>query len=146
MIAINFNQLSNYHWDILDAPNCLCCLIPLGEFQGGEFYFPQLHTLVPLRSGQIVAFSSRFLLYGNFLLTNENNIRHSIVYFIHERFFHKTDNFENMEIDDADSEKNRLALYNNHGLNSIKPTFKTPQIYQTKKYTDENSTDQRRIK
>ncbi|RHZ81163.1 hypothetical protein Glove_123g32 [Diversispora epigaea] len=33
MIAINFNILSNYHWDKLDAPNCLCCLIPLGDFQ-----------------------------------------------------------------------------------------------------------------
>jgi hypothetical protein len=48
MIAINFNTISNYHWDKNDAPNCLCCLVPLGDFQGGELYFPQLHTVIPL--------------------------------------------------------------------------------------------------
>jgi hypothetical protein len=146
MIAINFNQLSNYHWDKLDAPNCLCCLIPLGDFQGGELYFPQLHTVVPLRPGQIVAFSSHYLLHGNFHLTDEaNNIRHSIVYFIHKNFFHKKDNFENMEIDNAESKNLRLKLYNNYDLNSIKPVFKSAQAFQTREYTNNNNkNDQRR--
>ncbi|CAG8744641.1 16578_t:CDS:2, partial [Dentiscutata erythropus] len=35
-------------------------------------------------------------------------------------------------------------LYNNHGLNSIKPVFKTPQAFQIKEYTNNNKNDQRR--
>ncbi|RHZ61211.1 hypothetical protein Glove_349g18 [Diversispora epigaea] len=49
MIAINYNIVSNYHWDLSDALNCLCCLIPLGNFQGGDLYFSQLHVRVPLQ-------------------------------------------------------------------------------------------------
>jgi hypothetical protein len=141
MIAINFNSLSNYHWDKLDAPNCLCCLIPLGNFQGGELYFPQLHTLIPLQPGQVVAFSSHYLLHGNFPLMSDG-IRHSIVYFVHNIFFHKEDNFNLMKIDDAELES---KLYNNRGLNSKTPTFINPRKFQTMEYTnDNNDINQRR--
>ncbi|RHZ76775.1 hypothetical protein Glove_193g34 [Diversispora epigaea] len=44
--ANNYSNI-DYHWDKNDASNCLCCLVPLGDFQGGELYFPQLRTLVP---------------------------------------------------------------------------------------------------
>jgi len=56
MIAINFNTISDYHWDEHDEPNSLCCLVALGDFEGGELCFPQLQIIVPLRPGQIVAF------------------------------------------------------------------------------------------
>jgi len=140
MIAINFNALSNYHWDKLDAPNCLCCLVPLGNFQGGELYFPQLHTLIPLQPGQVVAFSSHYLLHGNFPLVN--GIRHSVVYFIHNIFFQKEDNLNNMEIDDAELNLER-ELYNNQGLNSETPYFTEPKGFQ-KDVDNNNNTDQRR--
>ncbi|KAF0532736.1 calnexin independence factor cif1 [Gigaspora margarita] len=86
MIAINYNTTSDYYWDEHDEPNSLCCLVALGEFEGGELCFPQLQIVVPLQPGQVVAFSSRLLLHGNFPLTK--GIRHSIVYFVHETFFH----------------------------------------------------------
>jgi hypothetical protein len=140
MIAINFNTLSNYHWDKLDAPNCLCCLVPLGNFQGGELYFPQLHTLIPLQPGKVVIFSSHYLLHGNFRLTDEaNNIRHSIVYFIHNNFFHENDNFNNMEIDNAELKQLEFGLYNNRGLNSKTPTFTNPRKFQTQEYANNNN-------
>jgi hypothetical protein len=146
MIAINFNTLSNYHWDKLDAPNCLCCLIPLGDFQGGELYFPQLHTLIPLQPGKVVAFSSHYLLHGNLpLIRGVNNIRHSIVYFVHNIFFHKEDNFNIMEIDNAELNQLGPELYNNRGLNSKTPTFTRARKFQTKKYAnDDNDINQRR--
>ena len=59
MIAINFNTISDYHWDEHDEPNSLCCLVALGDFDGGQLCFPQLQIVIPLRPGQIVAFSSR---------------------------------------------------------------------------------------
>ncbi|CAG8620279.1 2438_t:CDS:2, partial [Racocetra persica] len=64
MIAINYNTTSDYHWDEHDEPNSLCCLVALGEFEGGELCFPQLQIIVPLQPEQVVAFSSRLLLHG----------------------------------------------------------------------------------
>ena len=69
MLAINFNTISDFHWDEHDEPNSLCCLVALGDFEGSELCFPQLQIIVPLRPGQVVAFSSRLLLHGNFLVT-----------------------------------------------------------------------------
>ncbi|RHZ58158.1 hypothetical protein Glove_375g40 [Diversispora epigaea] len=71
IIAINFNTISDYHWDKHDNPNCLCILIALGNFDG--------------------AFSSRLLLHGN--LPVKRGIRHSIVYFVHSSFFHNLRDF-----------------------------------------------------
>ncbi|CAG8574706.1 2018_t:CDS:2, partial [Racocetra persica] len=39
MIAINYNTVSDYHWDENDEPNSLCCLVALGDFEGGELCF-----------------------------------------------------------------------------------------------------------
>ncbi|RHZ52079.1 hypothetical protein Glove_465g2 [Diversispora epigaea] len=78
MIAINYNIVSNYHWDLSDASNCLCCLIPLGNFQGGDLYFPQLHVRVPLQPGQVVAFDSHNLLHDYTINVPKNkDQRHS---------------------------------------------------------------------
>src|SRR5436305_14524833 len=85
MIAINFNTISDYHWDEHDEPNSLCYLVALGDFDSGQLCFPQLQIVIPLKPGQIVAFSSRFLMHENFPVIR--GIRHSIVYFIHKYFF-----------------------------------------------------------
>jgi hypothetical protein len=138
MIAINFNTISDYHWDENDAPNSLCCLVPLGDFQGGELYFPQLRTLVPLRPDQVVAFSSHFLLHGNFPLTH--GIRHSIVYFIHNVCFNNNlDDIEIMDINEAELIKD---LYDNKGLNTTRIQLSEAQAYQ--KNMSNASDDKRR--
>ncbi|CAG8641804.1 8020_t:CDS:2 [Paraglomus brasilianum] len=100
MIAINFNTISDYHWDEHDDPNSLCCLVALGDFDGGELCFPQLQIVIPLRPGQVVAFSSRLLLHGNFPVTR--GIRHSVVYFVHSMFFHHLRNFTEIYKDRKD--------------------------------------------
>jgi hypothetical protein len=94
MIAINFNTISGYHWDESDDPNSLCFLIALGEFEGGELYFPQLNIIIKLKPGQIVVFPSHLLLHGNFIVTK--GIRYSIVYFVHAGFFKDSRNFKNL--------------------------------------------------
>jgi len=91
MITINFNTISDFHWDEHDEPNSFCCLVALGDFQGGELCFPQLEIIIPLRPNQIVAFSSQLLLHGNLPITK--GIRHSIVYFVHSMFFHHLRDF-----------------------------------------------------
>ena len=66
-------------------------MVALGDFKGGELCFPQLQIVVPLRPGQVVVFSSRLLLHGNFSVLK--GIRYSIVYFIHSGFFHHLRDF-----------------------------------------------------
>lgn len=100
MIAINYNSISDFHWDNHDEPNCFCCLVALGDFDGGELIFPQLKIIIPLRPGQIVVFSSRLLLHGNLPITR--GIRHSIVYFVHCTFFHHLRNFTQVYKDHKD--------------------------------------------
>ncbi|RHZ81121.1 hypothetical protein Glove_123g124 [Diversispora epigaea] len=139
MIAINFNTISDYHWDENDASNCLCCLVPLGDFQGGELYFPQLRTLVSLRPGQIVAFSSHFLLHSNFPLTR--GIRHSIVYFVHNVCFNNN-NLDNMEIMDINEAELIKDLYDNQGLNTKRVKLTEALTYQ--KNMTNGCTDKRR--
>jgi hypothetical protein len=100
MIAINYNTISDYHWDKHDDPNSLCCLVVLGDFEGGELCFPQLKIIIPLRPGQILLFPSRLLLHGNFVVTK--GIRHSVVYFVHSSFSHHQRNFSSV-YDDFES-------------------------------------------
>ena len=152
MIAINFNTISDYHWDEHDEPNSFCCLVALGDYEGGELCFPQLQIVIPLRPGQVVAFSSRLLLHGNFHITK--GLRHSIVYFIHSCFFHhlRTYNFAKVYNDynnginrDANGyiilDKIKQNLYDAKNKNSInklsKATAKQINIPSV-------STDQRR--
>src|SRR5207247_2211616 len=33
MIAINYNTISDYHWDENDESNSFCCLVALGDFE-----------------------------------------------------------------------------------------------------------------
>jgi hypothetical protein len=94
MIAINYNIISSYHWDKNDEINSLCCLVALGDYEGGELCFPQLEIIIPLRPNQVVAFSSHFLLHGNLPIVK--GIRHSIVYFIHNTFFYNKKRLTNV--------------------------------------------------
>ncbi|CAG8646800.1 7157_t:CDS:2, partial [Racocetra persica] len=101
-----YEKLENdYHWDEHDEPNSLCCLVTLREFEGGELCFPRLQIIILLQPGQVVAFSLRFLLHSNFSLTK--SIRYSIVYFVHDTFFHNLRKFDDVYDDLKDRiEKN----------------------------------------
>jgi hypothetical protein len=52
---------------------------------------------VSLQPGQVVVFSSRLLLHGNFPVLK--GIRYSIVYFIHSGFFHHLRDFSSVRED-----------------------------------------------
>ena len=125
MIAINFNTISDYHWDEHDEPNSLCCLVALGDFDGGQLCFPQLQIVIPLRPGQIVAFSSRFLMHGNFPVTR--GIRYSIVYFVHKYFFR---DLTQSDLDDS------LIVYTTDLNNAQNLNFRI-QLTKPKKYQTE---------
>ncbi|KAF0434161.1 calnexin independence factor cif1 [Gigaspora margarita] len=115
MIAINFNTISNYHWDNYDEPNSLCVLVALGDFEGGELCFSQLQVVVHLWPGQVVAFASRLLLHGNFTVTK--GIRHSIVYFVHNTFFYNLQNFNSVYLE-AGIEKGNGPIVSEQDLNN----------------------------
>ncbi len=141
MIAINYNTISDYHWDEHDDLNGFCCLVALGDFEGGEICFPQLKIIIPLRPGQVLLFPSRLLLHGNLVVTK--GIRHSIVYFVHSNFFHHQRNFSSVYNDHKSgierNEKGRIISKQNkhqnfnyaYGLNRLIHLSK-PNAYQTK--------------
>jgi hypothetical protein len=150
MIAINFNTISDYHWDEHDEPNSLCCLVALGDFEGGELCFPQLQIIVPLRPGQVVAFSSRLLLHGNFPVTR--GIRHSIVYFVHSTFFHHLRDFSSIYEDleagiERDARGTLVSMIPQQDLNDARDLNNRIMLSQPKKRQiemPEKSCDKRR--
>ncbi|PKY60598.1 hypothetical protein RhiirA4_412764 [Rhizophagus irregularis] len=142
-IAINFNVISNYHWDSNDDPNGLCFLVALGDFEGGELCFPQLQILVKLKPGQIVAFPSYLLLHGNLPIIR--GIRFSIVYFVHANFLSKK--FEDFhKNNDNDTIIKIQDLYNSQGHNPKRISLKKAQQFQIEEESSENLTDKRRYK
>ena len=128
IIVINFNTISDYHWDEHDEPNSLCCLVTLGDFDGGQLCFPQLQIVIPLRPGQIVAFWNFPVIRG---------IRNSIVYFVHKYFFR---DLTHSDLDDG-SIIYTTNLNNSQNLNSQIQLTK-PKKYQTE--MPEKTSDKRR--
>ncbi|CAG8572107.1 15088_t:CDS:2 [Funneliformis mosseae] len=117
-----YEKLSELKWDEHDDPNFLCCLIILGDFKRGELCFSQLQIIIPLRLGQLMAFSSCFLLYGNLPITS--GIQHSVVYFVHSTFFHNLHDFSSVYSDF----KNRIEQDVN---GSIVPTILRQDLNNT---------------
>jgi hypothetical protein len=162
MISINYNIISDYHWDENDNPNSLCFLVALGDFEGGELCFPELEIVVQLKLGQVVAFPSRLLLHGNLKFTK--GIRHSVVYFVHNTFFHHLRDFNNVykdfndgierdangyivpsiprqNLNNALDQNNRIKVNNlNNSLKNSKKELKVKQATdQRRKHIGKNS-------
>ncbi|KAG9287336.1 hypothetical protein G9A89_000796, partial [Geosiphon pyriformis] len=100
--------------------------------------------------GQIVAFSSRLLLHGNFPVTK--GIRHSIVYFVHASFFHNLRDFSSVYNDlkdgvERDARGTLVSMISQQDLNDVRDlnnriTLSQPKKSQTK--IPERSCDKRR--
>ncbi|CAJ0837198.1 7555_t:CDS:2 [Entrophospora sp. SA101] len=43
MIAINYNTISDCHWDTNDVENGFCCLVVLGDFEGGHLVIETIY-------------------------------------------------------------------------------------------------------
>ncbi|KAF0530127.1 calnexin independence factor cif1 [Gigaspora margarita] len=93
IIAINYNTTSDYHWTNMTNQIVYTVWLALENLRRGVM-FPQLQIIVPLQPGQVVAFSLHLLLHDNFSLTK--GIHHSIVYFVHNTFFHNLQKFDNI--------------------------------------------------
>lgn len=150
MIAINFNTGSDFHWDEHDDPNSLCCLVALGDFEGGELCFPELEVIIQLKPNYVVAFSSRLLLHGNLPITR--GIRHSVVYFVHSIFFHNMRDFssiyEDLEVGiEKDAYGSVVSSISRQDLKDARDLNKQIRLFKPKKSQTkipERSCDKRR--
>ena len=97
--------------------------------------------MIKLKSGQVVAFSSCLLLYGNLLITKE--IRFSIVYFVHNSFFSRKNILKNLDTSNQEKALN-LNLYDSQDSNSIYPSFEVAKKFQTVEPFENDATDGRR--
>jgi len=70
---------SGPHYDKMDEPEGLCCVVPYGKYTGGDLVFPELELRFVVRPGDIIFFRSRELLHENFAVRGH---RRSIVFTI----------------------------------------------------------------
>ena len=60
-VAIKEGSSEVIHLDFNDDPNGISWIVPLGDWEGGEFCLPQLGIKIPIRSGQILGAMTRIL-------------------------------------------------------------------------------------
>jgi hypothetical protein len=70
---------SGPHYDKMDEPEGLCCVVPYGKYSGGDLVFPELELRFVVRPGDILFFRSRELMHENFAVKGH---RRSIVFTI----------------------------------------------------------------
>jgi hypothetical protein len=57
---------SGPHYDKMDEPEGLCCVMPYGKYSSGDLVFPELELRFVVRPGDILFFRSRELMHENF--------------------------------------------------------------------------------
>jgi hypothetical protein len=60
-VAVKEGSSEVVHLDFNDDPNGITWIIPLGDWEGGEFCVPQLNMKIPIRSGQMLGAMTRVL-------------------------------------------------------------------------------------
>ena len=71
------------HYDHMDRPDGLCCVVPFGDFRGGDLVFRDLGFRIKFEAGDVLFFQSQQLLHENMPVTDGD--RQSIV-FCSDRF------------------------------------------------------------
>ena len=72
------------HYDYKDEPEGYCCVVPLGNFSGGELVFREHKLRFSIKPGDIIFFHSRNMLHENLAFTGE---RYSLVFTTHHNMF-----------------------------------------------------------
>ena len=60
-VAVKEGSSEEIHLDFNDDPNGISWVVPLGDWEGGEFCLPQFGIKIPIRSGQILGAMTRIL-------------------------------------------------------------------------------------
>ena len=60
-VAVKEGSSEIVHLDFNDHPDNIAWIVPLGDWEGGEFCVPQLGIKVPLHAGQVIAAMTRNL-------------------------------------------------------------------------------------
>lgn len=68
------------HYDYKDEPEGYCCVVPLGDFKGGDLVFREHCIRLAIKSGDLVFFHSCYLLHENLAFSG---IRYSLVFTTH---------------------------------------------------------------
>jgi hypothetical protein len=77
LMAVLNTDGSGPHYDIMDEPEGLCCVVPYGNYSGGDLVFPEVKLRCKLRPGDVIFFRSRELMHENFAVKGQ---RRSIVF------------------------------------------------------------------
>jgi hypothetical protein len=69
-VAVKEGTSERIHIDFNDDPNNVSWVVPLGEWEGGEFCAPQLDQKVPISPGQAFAAMTRILAHSSAPIKN----------------------------------------------------------------------------
>jgi len=84
-VALNCNcGAKTVHRDTKDFRDGYCWVIPFGNFEGGELFFPDLNITIKMAPEMLVAFQSFELDHCVHEYTGE---RYSVVFFTHQTMF-----------------------------------------------------------
>ena len=83
LLIANFLSPQKAHTDFEDYHGGYCCLVLLGQYNGGALYFPELKLTIPCLPGDIVLFRSDLLQHQ--VLPYEG-LRMSLIFTAHGRF------------------------------------------------------------
>ena len=88
-VVINFrleNSGMPVHQDPKDFRHELCWIIPFGDYQGANLYFPDMNLNVEFLPGDLICFNSFNLQHG---VRSFQGFRGSIVFIGHENMFYQ---------------------------------------------------------
>jgi len=74
IVAIKEGSSEILHLDFNDDKNGISWIIPIGDWEGGEFCVPQLNIKIPIRSGQVLGVMTRMLAHCSAPVTNGRRI------------------------------------------------------------------------
>jgi hypothetical protein len=72
------------HYYYKDEPEGYCCVVPLGDFSGGELVFREHKLRFSIKPGDIIFFHFRNMIHENLEFTGE---RYSLVFTTHHNMF-----------------------------------------------------------
>ena len=83
LMVANFLSPQTAHRDFEDYHAGYCCLVPLGDYTGGEIHFSELQLTIPCQPGDVILFRSDLLLHQ---VLPYRGLRMSLIFTAHGRF------------------------------------------------------------
>ncbi len=73
-VAVKEGSSERVHIDFNDCRRCITWVVPLGDWEGGEFCAPQFGLKIPIRAGQVLGVMTGILAHCSAPVTNGRRV------------------------------------------------------------------------